>query len=85
MLDFQGFGRLLLIVGGSIALVGLLFMVSGRLFPWLGRLPGDIRYQGENISCFIPIATSILLSIILTIVLNIVIQIVLPLIRRGPR
>lgn len=74
MLDFQGFGRLLLIIGGSIALIGLLFMVGGRLFPWLGRLPGDIRYQGGNVSCFIPIATSILLSIILTVVLNLVIR-----------
>lgn len=74
MLDFQGFGRLLLIVGGSIALIGLLFMVGGRFFPWLGRLPGDIRYQGENVSCFIPIATSILLSIILTVVLNLIIR-----------
>jgi hypothetical protein len=49
-------------------------MVGGRLFPWLGRLPGDIRYQGENISCFIPIVTSILLSIILTVVLNLIIR-----------
>ena len=65
MLDFQGFGRLLLIVGGSIALIGLLFMVSGRLFPWLGRLPGDIRYQGGNVACFVPIDTSILLSILI--------------------
>jgi hypothetical protein len=74
MLDLQGFGRLLLIIGGSIALVGLLFVVGARFFPWLGRLPGDIRYQGENISCFIPIATSILLSIILTVVLNLIIR-----------
>jgi hypothetical protein len=74
MLDFQGFGRLLLIVGGGIALIGLILMVGGRLFPWLGRLPGDIRYQGENISCFVPIVTSILLSIILTLLLNLVIR-----------
>jgi len=74
MLDFQGFGRLLLIIGGSIALIGLLFMVGGRLFPWLGRLPGDIRYQGENVSCFVPIVTSILLSIILTVALNLIIR-----------
>jgi hypothetical protein len=75
MLDFQGFGRLLLVIGGMIALVGLILMVGGRLFPWLGRLPGDIRYQGENVSCFIPIVTSILLSVILTLLLNLVIRI----------
>ena len=74
MLDFQGFGRLLLFVGGGIALIGLVLMVGGRFFPWLGRLPGDIRYRGENLSCFLPIATSILLSIILTVLLNLVIR-----------
>jgi len=74
MLDFQGFGRLLLIIGGGIALAGLLLMLGGRLFPWLGRLPGDIRYQGENVSCFIPIVTSILLSVILTLVLNLILR-----------
>ena len=75
MLDFQGFGRLLLIIGGMIALSGLILMVGGRIFPWLGRLPGDIRYQGGNVSCFFPIITSIVLSIILTLLLNFVIRI----------
>ena len=74
MFDFQGMGRLLLVVGGMIALIGLILMVGGRIFPWLGRLPGDIRYQGENVSCFFPIVTSILLSIILTVLLNLVIR-----------
>jgi hypothetical protein len=74
MLDFQGMGRLLLIIGGSIALVGLFLMVGGRLFPWLGHLPGDIRYQGENFTCFFPVVTFILLSIILTVVLNLVVR-----------
>jgi hypothetical protein len=72
--DFQSIGRLLLIIGGVIALMGLLLILGGRLFPWLGRLPGDIRVEGERISCFFPIVTSILLSIILTVLLNIVIR-----------
>jgi len=57
-----------------MALVGLLLMLSGRLLPWLGRLPGDIHFEGKNVSCFLPIATSILLSIILTILLNLIIR-----------
>ena len=81
MFDFQNLGRFLLIVGGGIALVGLLFLLGGRFLPWLGRLPGDIRYQGQNVSCFFPIVTSILLSIILTILLNVILW----LIRRGPQ
>ena len=75
MFDFQSLGRLLLVLGGAIALTGLLFMLGGRIFPWLGRLPGDIRYQGQNVSCFFPIVTSIVLSIILTLLLNLVIRI----------
>jgi hypothetical protein len=74
MFDFQSLGRLFLVLGGAIILTGLLFIVGGRLFPWLGRLPGDVRYQGENVSCFFPIATSILLSVVLTLLLNLIIR-----------
>lgn len=74
MFDFQNLGRFLLIIGGGIVLVGLLLMLGGRFFPWLGRLPGDIHYQGKSVSCFFPIVTSILLSIILTLLLNLIIR-----------
>jgi hypothetical protein len=74
MFDFQNLGRLLLIIGGGIVLVGLLLMLGGRFFPWLGHLPGDIHYQGKNVSCFFPIVTSILLSIVLTLLLNLIIR-----------
>ena len=67
-------GRWLLIVGAIIFITGLVVLVGGRLFPWLGRLPGDIRYEGENTRVFIPITTMILISIIGTIVLNVLIR-----------
>lgn len=67
-----GFGVFLVIVGGIILLVNRLGM-GGLKLP-LGRLPGDIRIQGENITCFIPIASSILLSILLTLILNLVVR-----------
>jgi hypothetical protein len=58
----------------AIALAGLLLMLGGRFLPWLGRLPGDIHYQGQNVSCFFPIVTSILLSILLTLLLNLIVR-----------
>ncbi len=64
-------GKMLLFVGGIIFLLGLLFTFAPRI-PLLGRLPGDIRIERENFSCFFPLATSIVLSIILTIVLNVI-------------
>jgi heme/copper-type cytochrome/quinol oxidase subunit 2 len=54
--------------------LGPLLLVIGRHSPWLGRLPGDIHYRGQNVSCFISITTAILLSIVLTVLLNLVIR-----------
>jgi hypothetical protein len=67
-----GLARILLISGVVLILLGGLVYLAGRVGLPLGRLPGDIRIQGENVTCLIPLATSILLSIVLTLVLNIV-------------
>lgn len=69
------FGRLLIIIGLVIALAGGLILVAVRYFPWLGNLPGDIRYEGENYRFYFPLATMILVSILGTILLNIFIRI----------
>lgn len=63
-----------MIAGVVMFAIGGLLYAGGRLGIPLGRLPGDIRISGENVTCLIPLATSILLSIILTIALNIVIR-----------
>jgi hypothetical protein len=63
-----------LAVGVVLVVLGLLLMFGGRFFSWMGNLPGDIRWEGQNFSCFFPLATSIVLSIILTIVLNVIVR-----------
>jgi hypothetical protein len=60
-------GLIFLIIGG------ILFLVERTGIP-LGRLPGDIRIQRGNLTCFFPLATTILLSIVLTVLLNIVLR-----------
>jgi len=74
MFDIQSLGRILLLIGGAIALLGLFILIGGRFLPWLGRLPGDIHIQRGNVSCFLPLATSIIVSLLLTIVFNIIIR-----------
>ena len=64
-----------MLVGVAIILVGGGLYLMGRLELPLGRLPGDLRIERGNLTCLIPLATSILLSIILTVVLNLVIRI----------
>jgi hypothetical protein len=59
-------GRLLVVFGLAIALVGVV-LVSGVQLPWLGRLPGDVVIQRDRFTFYFPIATSIVLSVVLTI------------------
>lgn len=70
MTNLSALGRLLLIVGGVIMLVGLGLLLAGRI-PFLGRLPGDITIQRGNTSFFFPIATCLLLSVALTVLINV--------------
>jgi membrane protein implicated in regulation of membrane protease activity len=60
-------GRMLMIAGGALLLLGALFTLGGRI-PWLGRLPGDIAIERENFRFYFPLGTSILLSILLSLV-----------------
>jgi hypothetical protein len=69
MSNFADLGRVLLVIGGVIALLGVLLLVVGRV-PFLGRLPGDISIRRGNASFFFPIVTCLVLSVVLTIVVN---------------
>lgn len=64
---FRELGRLLLVLGGVLVLVGAFFYFGGRLPFRLGRLPGDIVHRGEHTTFYFPIATSILISLVLTL------------------
>lgn len=67
MNDPFNFGKILIVLGLVIALVGLVFMIGTKV-PWLGRLPGDLTWKGKNFTFYFPLATSILISIILTVI-----------------
>lgn len=58
-------GVILFLIGGGVYL-------ASRFGIPLGRLPGDIRIEGENSLFYFPITSSILISILLTIVLNLI-------------
>ncbi len=63
------FGRLLIITGGVILVIGIFLSMGGRI-PFLGRLPGDISFSRGNTQFYVPIVTSLLLSVVLTVLLN---------------
>jgi len=61
-------GKLLLIAGIVIVAAGAFLFFGAKLPFRLGRLPGDISYQGRNGSFYFPIVTCLLVSAALTLV-----------------
>ena len=61
----QDVGRLLLVFGVLLVVIGGALMLFGRF-----HLPGDFTFRSGNVTVYIPIATSIILSIVLTVVLS---------------
>jgi hypothetical protein len=65
-------GNLLIIAGIGLAIIGVL--VRFGLFNWFGRLPGDIRFESDRSSVFIPITSMILISVVGSILLNVFVR-----------
>jgi len=66
--------RYLMLGGIILFLIGGGAYLAAKFGLPLGRLPGDIRIEGENGSFYFPIVTSILVSVVLTIVANVIAQ-----------
>ena len=72
-MDLTGLGKILLICGGIILIIGLLLVFSQHI-PFLGRLPGDIFIKKDNFSFYFPIVTFLIVSIVLTIIINLILR-----------
>ncbi len=60
-------GPLLVGIGIVVVIVGLLAWSGG--LSWFGRLPGDIRVEGENTRLYIPWVSMLLVSAVISLVL----------------
>jgi hypothetical protein len=58
--------RFLIVLGLVILVVGLLWPYLSRI--GLGRLPGDIVIERDNVTFYFPIVTCLLLSLVFSIV-----------------
>jgi hypothetical protein len=73
MSDLSSLGKLVVMAGAALLVLGGLILLAGRI-PALGHLPGDIRLQRGNVSCFFPLTTMIIVSVLLTVILNILLR-----------
>ena len=59
---------ILILIGLLLAVVGLAWLLLPNI-PWLGRMPGDIRWEGEHTTFYFPIVTCLLLSLLVSFIL----------------
>ena len=71
MNPLDSLGKMLLVFGGALVVMGLVVLLVGRV-PFAGRLPGDLRFRWGDVSCCLPLMTGVVLSIFATLVLNLV-------------
>ena len=62
-------GRMLILAGLALMLLGLVVMLGEKLPIRMGRLPGDIVIRGKNGSFYFPVATCLLLSAVASLVM----------------
>ena len=65
--SFQPFGKILILTGVIVFIIGLLLTFSDKI-PFLGKLPGDVMIKKGNFTFYFPIVTSIIISIILSLI-----------------
>jgi hypothetical protein len=62
----------LMIAGGFLLLAGFIIFFFHDKLNWLGKLPGDIRIENENVKFYFPITTMILFSLLASFILYLI-------------
>jgi len=62
--------RLLIASGLLLLLVGCILWFFPNALKYLGKLPGDFRYQSGNFSFYFPLASGLLLSLLFTLLMR---------------
>ena len=66
----RSMGWLVIVAGICVIIVGVLILTGG--LSWFGRLPGDIRIEGERTRVYIPLTSMLLISLALSLIIYLV-------------
>ena len=59
-------GLILILLGAAAVVVGLL--VYAGWLSWFGKLPGDIRYESDDVRVYVPIVSMLIVSLLLSLI-----------------
>ena len=63
-------GKWIIVLGCALVLLGVVVQFAPGLFSWLGKLPGDVRYEKGNFKLYFPLATILLISVVATVLVR---------------
>lgn len=64
----ERWGKILLLVGGVLVVLGVTLWLLSRL-GW-DRVPGDVVWRGKNVTVYVPLGLMLLVSLLATILVN---------------
>ena len=65
-------GRWLVFAGIAIISFGLFIYFFSEKIQWLGKLPGDFRWDIGKMKIYFPLATMLIVSLVLNIILYLI-------------
>lgn len=66
----QQTGKIIIGIGLLLVVVGFVIYLAGDKLNWLGKLPGDIRIEKENVRFYAPITTMLLISVVVSLLIR---------------
>lgn len=59
-------------ISRMLIITGIVLIVIGSLWSFIGKLPGDIMFKKGNTTFYFPIVTSIIASIVLSLIFYVI-------------
>jgi len=68
----QQIGKIVIVIGVFLIILGLIFYVFSDKLQWFGNLPGDIKIKKEHFTFYAPITSMILISLVISFIIWII-------------
>ena len=56
-----------MVVVAGVLLIGLGVLIYSGAMRWFGKLPGDVRYEGDQVQVYVPIVSMLIVSLVLSL------------------
>lgn len=58
-------------IARALVFTGIGCIAAGLLWPWLGRLPGDIVVERNHFRFYFPLTSALLVSLVVSLILSV--------------